>query len=432
MNFSKQKIVIFGGIGLLILIVIFVVVAFSGGGKTTQTPIVQGNLNVWVYGETPQSYADIIGAFNKTYPNVKVNVRQFSDYGVYANQLLEAMAVGQSPDIFMVPSTELPAYANKIMPAPAATITPLAVSQLFPQVVSQDFVMNGSVYGLPLSIDTLALIYNKDIFAKAGIVYPPSTWQDFQKDAKALTLISANGTITQSGAALGTSNTTVDNGADLLYLLMLQTGTQMTDPVKQVASFNSPAGQNAVSFYTSFANPRDPSYSWNGAMSNSLDAFAQNKVGMMLDYEASLAALRAKNSFLNYGVAPAPQPASSTVSVSYPRYAGYVVSRQSKYPSFAWSFITFMATNPANAGLYAAATGEPPALLSLVNASLNDINLSAFVKQELYARSWYGPNRDQIDQIFSSMIDSINTNQLNIKDAVTQAEDQVTNILNSL
>ncbi len=431
MDSSKQKIIIFGGIGFLALIIIFVVIAFSGGGKPTQIPIVQGNLNVWVYGEAPQSYTTIIKAFNKTYPNVKVSIRQFGDYNVYANQLLEAMAIGQAPDIFMIPSTELAAYVNKATPAPAAIITPLAVSQLFPQVVSQDFVVNGAVYGLPLSIDTLALIYNKGIFAKAGIVYPPATWQDFQKDAVVLTSVSANNAINQSGAAIGTSNANIDNGTDLLYLLMLQTGTQITNPVKQVASFNSSAGQSAIGFYASFANPKNPSYSWNGAMPDSLDAFAQNKVGMIIDYQSALATLEAKNTFLNYGVAPAPQPASSTISVSYPRYAGYVVSRQSKYSSFAWNFITFMTANQSNAAAYAAATGEPPALLALINADLNDIDLSAFAKQELYARSWYGPRRSRIDQVFSSMIDAINANRLSINDAVAQAESQVSAIINN-
>jgi ABC-type glycerol-3-phosphate transport system substrate-binding protein len=54
-------------------------------------------------------------------------------------------------------------------------------------------------------MDSMVLYYNKDMFNAAGIVAPPTTWQEFQDDVKKLTLVDATGNIVRSGAAIGTA-----------------------------------------------------------------------------------------------------------------------------------------------------------------------------------------------------------------------------------
>jgi multiple sugar transport system substrate-binding protein len=433
MNFSKQQLIIFGGIGLLILVLILVFAGILPGSKTsTNNPAnTQGGLTMWIYGDQPSFYNQAIAAFNATYPHVKVDVRAFGNYGTYSQTLLEAMASGQAPDIFMIPSTELPTYFNKIVPVSSALFSPFNLQQDFPAVVYQDFVSGQYVYGLPLSLDTMALFYNKDLFTKAGIVYPPATWQDFDRIVPSLTQISSTGTIDQAAAAIGTSNANIDHATDLLSLLMLQTGTTITNATKNQATFAVDTGFNAFKFYTQFSDPKNNLYTWNDNMPDSLDAFATNKVAMIFDYESAVNQLKAKNSFLNYGIAPVPQPASSTAYVSYPDYAGFVVSKQSRYQSLAWTLILSMTTNAQNANSYVTASGNPPALLSLIQSRLQDPNLSVFAKQALYARSWYGPNRTSIASVLSQMIDAYVTGQTSLQTAVKEAANQVTSIMNS-
>lgn len=433
MNFSKRTLWIFGGGGLLVLVLVLIFAGILPGAKTSTTnpANVKANLSLWIYGDQPSFYDKIISQFNATYPNVKVDIKAFSDYATYSRALLEAMASGQAPDMFMIPSTELPVYLNKIAPANPTQLPPSKMEQYFPQVVSQDFVSGGYVYGMPLSVDTMALFYNKSLFAKAGIVYPPKTWQSFDDMIPELTDISSTGTIDQAGAAMGTSATNVDHAADIISLLMLQTGTKMSDRSANQATFATQTGYDALRFYTQFSNPKNKLYTWNYNMPDSLDAFAQNKVAMMFDYESAVDQLKAKNAFLNYGIAPMPQPASSTIYVSYPSYAGYVVSRQSRYQSLDWYFIQFMTGNQATAVSYAKASGKPPALLSLIQSALSDPNLSVFAKQALYARSWYGPNRSSINNVLSQMIDAYAAGQSPLETAVKQAENQVTSIMNS-
>lgn len=49
--------------------------------------------------------------------------------------------------------------------------------------------MNGKIIGIPALVDNLALVYNKQLFAKAGLAAPTPqwTWTDFQNAAAKLT-----------------------------------------------------------------------------------------------------------------------------------------------------------------------------------------------------------------------------------------------------
>ena len=51
------------------------------------------------------------------------------------------------------------------------------------------FTVDGKVYGVPALVDNLAVVYNKDLFAKAGLTEPGPdwTWDELVADAKALT-----------------------------------------------------------------------------------------------------------------------------------------------------------------------------------------------------------------------------------------------------
>ncbi len=63
---------------------------------------------------------------------------------------------------------------------------------------------DGSVYGFPRDIGFSVLYYNKDLFDAAGVEYPTEewTWDDLTAAAEALTVVDANGRVTQYGLAM--------------------------------------------------------------------------------------------------------------------------------------------------------------------------------------------------------------------------------------
>jgi multiple sugar transport system substrate-binding protein len=52
---------------------------------------------------------------------------------------------------------------------------------------------SGKIGGVFIGTNTLAILYNKDMFTAAGITTPPTTWSDFLADAKKLTTSKVTG-----------------------------------------------------------------------------------------------------------------------------------------------------------------------------------------------------------------------------------------------
>lgn len=428
---TRNQLIIIGIGGFLVLVFVLMLLGVLPGLNSQQPTAVRANLKIWGVGKNIGQFDGMFSEFKKTYPNVQITYRGFDTQDEYESTLLEAFASGQSPDIFMVANESFPRFANKIIPFAPTTFSLAQLEQLFPQTVEQTFVQKGNVYALPLSIDTLALIYNKDMLNAASIPFPPTTWEEFKnitpqlikKDIKK----NSTSTILIAASTFGGSETNVENASDLLGTLMLQTGTKMVDPGFSSAAFSSEEGRNALTFYTQFSDPQNGVYSWNNAMQYSIDAFSQEKVAMIFGYLSDVNAIRVKNSFLNFGVSPMPQPEmlDKKLALTHPFYYGLAVSIQTKQNDVAKDLILALATNPVVTSMYLDTTKEPPALLSLINQSLNDPTMSVFARQTLIARSWPKPDDRTIKNIFSNMIDNVVSKKLKVYDAINQAVSEV-------
>jgi len=320
------------------------------------------------------------------------------------------------------------------MPAAyAPQFGPLQMQNDFPDVVASDFVASGSLYALPFSIDTLALFYNKDLFNSAGITYPPKTWEDFQADILKLRSENAQGQITRAGAALGGSETSMPNAADLVSLLMLQNGTQMVANNLTAATFaeGGPTGdgQNAFDFYLQFANPSFDYYTWNDGMGTAIDNFAAGKTAMIFGYQSDLAAIKQKAPYLNFGVAAMPQPSNATIAINYPKYQGFAVAKASQQSAAAWFLILYLTTNDSFEKMYVQATGQPPALRQEIQADLDNPALSVFAGQALTAQSWRQPDDQKVNAIFNAAIQEVLGGQADSEKALSEAEAAVSALM---
>ena len=440
MTLAKPQLILISIAGFVILLLVLVFTGIIPGLQDKNpTQTVKAELQFWGIFDAVQKYDDAFNNFKKTYPGVTIKYRGFDTPEEYETAVLEALAAGRGPDVFMIPNTDLFRHLNKIIPVPPKTknnsvdFSILKVRQLFPKTVEQDFTFKGDVYGLPLSIDTLALIYNRDFLNQAGVPLPPENWDDFKNLMPKLVKKDQNKNILKAGAAIGGSNQNINEATDLLYALMLQflepTNKKMVSQDLKSASFATKEGADALGFYTSFADPKNEFYTWNGSLSNSLDAFAEGKIGIIFDYAAIIPEIKERNPFLDVLIAPFPQQKESPQIINYPSYWGYVVSRQSKYQTIAWQFIINLTTDLGNAKGYVEKTKKPPALLSLINQNLNDPNLNVFARQALTARSWPKIDSIAVDRIFSETIESVITNQVKTGDALRNAQNQVTELM---
>ena len=431
-----------GAIGLMVLIAFVFILrnSFSSGGSTS------ASLEVWGVFDDTSAFTDAMKAFEKANKNIKVNYKMFKPQD-YEKAVLDALAAGQGPDVWMMHNTWLPQHINKIQPMPASIggsktllMTVRQFKDTFVDVAAADLINGDKIYGLPLYVDTLALYYNKDMFASAGIAQAPKTWTEFMDDVKKITTYDASRNITRSGAALGTARN-INRATDILMMLMLQSGVQMTDADHVQATFSrSVDGQNVgertLEFYTDFANKGRGAgdngkevYTWDDSMHYSIDAFVAGETAMMINYSHQISALRAAAPRLNWAIAPVPQ-ASTVDARTYANYWPLVVSLNSKNPDAAWQFAYYMAAGEGTIP-YLNAAGRPTARRDLIDQQKTDPDLGVFAEQALSARSWFQIDNAAIETIFADMIDAVNLSGATFREAIRAAEARVSVLMTS-
>lgn len=434
MEFNKTTLIY---IGAPIAVLVLILIAWFGLKTSTFTP---ASLVMWGF-EDSQVYDSLLRDLKAKYPNIEIAYVQKSQDN-YEKQLLDAMASGNGPDIFPVYHTWLPSFKDKISPVPADMMPLKTYYDTFVDVATQDFVADGSIWGVPFYVDSLALYWNKDFFNSAGIPEPPKNWDDFMADVVKLTVKGENGGITRAGAAMGTA-LNVDASSDILALLMMQTGTKMVNDQKTQATFNLPVvlnGENydpaisALTFYTQFAMPQkeqstlNSSYTWDSKMESSLESFEGGRAAMMIDYSAVAVEIAQKYPYLNFTIAPMPQVKDASVSVNYADYWAQSVWVNSKHPKEAWQAIFALADSDI-AKKYLTAVKKPASRRDLVNWQKDDPILGVFAIQSLSARSWYEVDSNAISDIFKQMIESVVSRQSSAHDVIESAAYKVTSLM---
>ncbi|MEK7542844.1 MAG: extracellular solute-binding protein [Patescibacteria group bacterium] len=431
MNFTKNQIIIIGGALLIIFILVLAVAIPALKDTSTDKSKITAKLTVWGISNSPRDLDSIIAGFNSIFPKVTVQYRNFQNFQNYQKTLLDALAAASGPDIFVIRNTDLPNMINKIVPAPQERFTINQLINAFPQVVRQDFAQQNSTYALPLSIDTIALFYNKNLLDQAAVPIP-TTWEEFINIIPRLTSFDGSRKITRSGAAIGSSEKSVTEASSILELLMLQNGISMISPDFTSARFASSIdGANALKFYTQFSDTREKTYTWNDSFLNDIDAFAQEKTAMLFGYTSAIPNIKQRNTFLNFAIVPTPQLQNAPVvnKIAYPKYYGFAVSKQSKKQPIAWEFILQLAESSSTVKQYLTATREPPALRSLAIEQQNDLELGAFARQTLIARSWPQVDTDTISALFSKAIEEVNINAMTPRDALQKTQEAVTALM---
>lgn len=450
---------------LFLLTLFFILILTSGFGcalvdKKTQEAIKPITLTYWRAWDGPDAFEEIINKYKELHPFITIEYRKLR-YSEYEKELLDAMAEDKGPDIFSIHNTWVRKYQTKIAPMPAEitmaypvtkgtfkkeTVTELRTSKSltmrelkddFIDAVYDDVVIpimddktkkeTERVFGLPLSVDTLAMYYNKDLLNNAGIPEPPPYWnKDFQQAVKKLTKQDTSGEIIQSGVALG-GGKNIGRYSDILSALMMQNGAVMMDEGGQVAfdkippkldSRNYSPGLEALRFYSDFANPSKEVYCWNSKMENSLDMFIQGKLAIMFGYAYDLPTIKARASKLNFAIAKLPQIQGNSAQVNFANYWVETVSDKSQNLDAAWDFIQFAAKED-QARSYLNIAKKPTALRSLVGSQIDDVDIGVFAEQVLTADSWYeGKDSNAAELIIGEMIDS-----------AVKGEDKIENII---
>jgi multiple sugar transport system substrate-binding protein len=145
-------------------------------------------------------------SFMKSHPNIKVEYQPVPN-AQYSQKLLTLLAGNAAPDVFFLGATDYRAFQKRdvlLELTPSMKQDNMSLDDFIPSA-AQIMSINGKVYGLSSCTVSPVLYYNKSIFDKANIPYPPSdptkawTWEQFRDTAKKLTLKDGD-KVTQYGA----------------------------------------------------------------------------------------------------------------------------------------------------------------------------------------------------------------------------------------
>lgn len=441
---------------ILLLSVLLMATVFSFGCR--KAPQKQVTLTYYKLFDEEDVLRPAIEAYQKRYPNVKIRYRKFVDPEAYEDLILNELAEGEGPDIFEVSNRSLPRFLKKISPLLNEGYPPEQLGSDFVSVVAEDFVREDpndgkkKIYGIPLSIDTPVLYYNRDFFEKKlpEKGKPSETWDGLLQDVVTLREEDVTegiapevktSTLKRGGIALGRADN-IQLAPDIFLNLMLQRGVPFYNNDFTEVRLSSGEAIKAFEFFLSFSDPTKKQFSWNETMADSKagfpegEAFLSGKVAMIIGYSDFLANadvflknVRAKLlggiAASDIGVVPFPQESGNLEEkVISPKYYVQTVSRTSKNAFAAWDFISFL-TSRAEARKYLEKTKKPAARRDLIEDQKQDPALSVFVSQLGYAKTIPMAHEMRYEEFLREAIEKVRKGETNPQKALAEAETEM-------
>lgn len=256
------------------------------------------DFSIWVRSDGSEFMPKLVAAFNaesKNHADLQI---------VPVDELVQKYAIasagGSAPDALSLDLVYTPAFAEN---GQLQDMTDFAKSLPYFDSLSpahlQVSTVDGKIYGLPLSGDASLLLWNKDLFKKAGLdpEKGPASWAEIRADAKK---INALGKDTYgyyfSGNCGGCSIFT------FAPLIWASGGHILTENGHQ-ATLDSPEVEKAVDFYRKMVKDGlVPAGAETDSGSNFFAAFANGNIGISPSGSFSIGALNNQYPDLNYGV----------------------------------------------------------------------------------------------------------------------------------
>jgi multiple sugar transport system substrate-binding protein len=292
-----------------------------------------------------------VAKFNATKPGFKVNARYAGSSDNALQKVLTAITASNYPDVVYLYGSWAPNIAKspKLAPVNDLTKDPSFEWDDFYPAERKAVTVGGKIVGVPALQDDLALVYNKQLFADAGIPEPTAdwTWDDFRDAAKRLT-DSGEKRYGWAYVADGTEDTVWRFIASLW-----QAGGDILTPDGKHAAFNSAAGVKAGELLRQMSVDDKSVYLDQGDQKY-IQLFNSGKIGMLWTGPWDLSLI---NKGVKYGVQILPGDVTHA-SISGPDM-WTVLDRGPNHVKSSFEFLKWF-TSPKVHMQYALATGVLP------------------------------------------------------------------------
>ncbi|WP_462411007.1 ABC transporter substrate-binding protein [Neobacillus sp. Marseille-QA0830] len=285
--------------------------------------------------EDTANYEKVIAAFNKHYPNIKVEFKpsKNTEYNTILNTALQS---GEGPDII-----HLRPYAPGIALADAGYLEPLDDVKgldVFPDAALQASKgSDGKQYGVPVNMSTTQMFYNKKTFKELNLK-EPKTWDEF---------IALNETIKKKGIipiALGTKEGWLLSAAHGIIGPAFYGGNDFVDKMtKGQTQFTSDEFVNSIKAMDQLKKYFPANYEGLG-MDDIRTLFATGQAAMFPMGSWEIEVVRGLNPDIEIGYFPMPSAIGKEATITAWVDGSFALNAKSKHKEEAKKFMEFLTT----------------------------------------------------------------------------------------
>lgn len=344
-------------------------------------------------------------------------------------EFITALADQKSPDLLLLSHESLVEHRGRLQSF-TYEVFPLRTFRDTYVEGAEIFALTDGVYGLPVMVDPLVLYWNRDIFSSNGFLAAPKTWEELVSGVvPTLAIKDYNRTVNRAAVALG-EYTNVKNAFSIISLLLLQGGSSLVieeSPTRYSVQLNSQVGggnagpfDSATAFYSNFSNINNSLYTWNRSLREDKDMFLSEDLALYFGLASEGKDIEVKNPNLSFDVAEVPQGATATTKRTYGAFYAFSIPKAAKNKTA--SLMVMQRLGAAqNAKTLADGYGMAPVHRSTVVLGSSDVYGRIAYTSAVFARGWLNPDRDRLDETFTTMLDDVNANRRDVYSATSDA-----------
>ncbi len=400
----------------------------SGGSGNTQAK----DITVWLMnGSAPDAVIQRVNAqFNQAHPNTKVNI-QIQQWDGIQEKTTTALASNNPPDALEIGSTLVSKFADSGGLEDLSGKKADLGGDTWLQGLTDAGTLDGKLYGIPYYAGDRAVLYRKDLFAKAGITTLPTDRAGFV--ATMAKLQAKYGSDKQFSALYFPGQYWY---AALPFIWDEGGEVAVQDNGQWKGALDSPQSQAGLSALKDIVTK----YSKAPVNGNENDndpavPLGEGKAGMIIDAGWKVGTVEKAHPALKgqIGVFPVPSKNAGETAPVFLGGSNLAIPAGSDAPELAYEWIKILAGTKAQTDL-ATTGGVIPNSTSLLTLHAKDPVLSVFDQAAKNSRSTPStPKWANVESgtVLQDMLVSIFSGKKSVADATTDATEAVTKTLNS-
>ena len=385
------------------------------------------DVTVWHYwdGTNADTFDAMADEYNASHPAVNVSTSNVPNAD-FLTKLRASATSDTLPDIAIGDLVWVPQIAQL---GTLADLTPLlpdaTLADINPALTSFGNI-DGKQVSVPVSANNLAYMYNKTLFAEAGLdpENPPTTWEELLQDGK--TILDKTGMpgydlFTQAG----------DNGEGLTWNFQVnlwQAGGEFLNADNSAAAFNTPQGKKALQYWMDLIDSGVSPYARWGEFEKGMGGSAQEGSWMV--------GIWAPDPPFEFGVAKVPYPSDGQPATNLGGEQAMVFDNSPETAAAAADFLAWF-LEPTQVMEWSEATGMLPVTTSVATSNdyLDWVNstqprLLPYVSQmaDAHARP-NTPLYPKISFAFAKELERAFAGEVSVGEALANAESAVNDVI---